>query len=737
MMNILITLLLALTASESDRNTLSGQVFSTETGRALPMAHISTPEGDRVMVIEDDGTFQLPLTGEESIIEISRLGYQTKRVDLKDEHLSGKYEFHLDPAASRMDEVTIRASQTAGEDIRADGDHHASTTEEFIEGLAGVGMIKRANYGWEPAIRGMSAGRMEVLIDDVKMTPACVDRMDPVTSYVETDNLESVEVSRGNTDLSRSNRPGGTMNLVTSRPGFNRSWFGDASIDYNHNARTQKYSLQQGYSDDTYAVQAAVSYRQADDFRAGGGEQISLSGYDKWNLKLDADRRFGQNQTGRVTYIGDLATDIGYPGLIMDTREAQSHLFSYEHEWEQPFDGVSSLLIKPYHTRVDHYMDDYDRDVTTRDVMPDMYMPMYGDTRTTGLRTDASLYRGDHVLEAGLHLHRLDAFADMLMEPLDEDESDMYLYNIGDAQLYTSYLSLDYSYPLNQNLTLNASGALELSDRDLHNDTAANVLKSEHNGVSVSNFWTGLSGSVALSYNHEDQYLATLTLSDAERLPSHLEHYGYYIYNPVDDFFYHGNPELEPERSSQAELNLIRQTRNRDFGVETSLFFNYMTNYIDGQPVPDSDTFQHYVNYDEAITAGGEISIFWQPSDQLEITSGGAWVYAENLQINEPLPMMPPFEGFTQVGWQSGSVGLDARVRAAASQNRVADQTTRETPTDGFVLTDISGRYSITEGVELQAGMNNLFDAKYYEHTTPGNMPSPGRDVFVRVGYSW
>ncbi len=736
-MNILISLLLLLAAPESDRDSVSGQVFSDETGRSLAMTHISTPENGNGTVTEDDGTFRIELTNDETILKISRLGYESKLVRLTDQHFSGLQEFYLKPATSRMNEVIIRATRTAGDDIRADGDHHASTTEEFIEGLAGVGMIKRANYGWEPSIRGMSAGRMEVLIDDVKMTPACVDRMDPVTSYVETGNLESVEVSRGNTDLSRSSRPGGTMNLVTSRPGFDRSWFGDASIDYNHNARTQKYSLQQGYSDDTQAVQAAISYRQADDFHAGGGEEISLSGYDKWNVKLDADRRFGHNQTGRFSYIGDLATDIGYPGLIMDTREAKSHLFSYEHEWEQPLEGVSSLMIKPYHTRVDHYMDDYDRDVTTRDVMPDMYMPMYGNTRTTGIRADAALYRGDHLLEAGLHLHRLDAFADMLMEPVDEEESEMYLYNIGDARQYTSYLALDYSYPLSPNFTLNASGALELSDRDLHNQTAANVLKSEHNGISVSNTWTGLSGSVALSYNHQDRYLATLTLSDAERLPSHLEHYGYYIYNPVDDFFYHGNPELQPERSSQAELNIIRQTRDRNFGVETSLFFNYMTNYIDGRPVPGSDTFQHYVNYDAALTAGGEISVFWQPSDQLEVTSGGAWVYAENLETGEPLPMMPPLEGFAQLGWQSDRVGLDTRVRAAATQNRIADQTTRETPTDGFILTDITGRFSITDGIELQAGVNNLFDVKYYEHTSPGDMPSPGRDVFVRVGYSW
>ena len=734
-MNFLLSFLFLFAGLESDRNSISGQVFSDENRRPLPMVHIITVENGEGTVTDEAGHFELEVSGEQAVLKISRMGYEPQLLNLTEDQINAPLEIYLTPAASRLDEVVISAIRQTSEDVHAYGDHHASTTEEFIQSLAGVGMIKRANYGWEPAIRGMSAGRMTVLIDDVKMTPACVDRMDPVTSYVETDNLDKVEVSRGNADLSRGSRPGGTMNLVTSRPEFNRQWFGRIEAGAQHNATSQKYSLSTGYSDQRNAVQGAFSYRQAGNYRTGRGEEIPLSGYDKMNLKLDFDRKFSPNQTGRFTYIGDLATDIGYPGLLMDTREAKSHLFSYEYEWTQIADGISSLRVKPYHTRVDHLMDDYDRDVTERTIMPDMYMPMYGETRTTGARVDMSVYQQNHFAEIGLHLHRLDAFADMLMEPLDESESDMYLYNIGDARIDNAYLSVDYSYPAGSSWTLNAAVAAELSMRDLLNDTAAGVFQAEYGDIPVANNWVGLSGSLGVNWNHQDRYMATLSLSDSERLPSHLEHYGYYIYNPVDDYFYHGNPELSPERSTQIELNVIRQNRQRSFGIESALFFNYMRNFIDGKP--QSDIFQRYVNYSSAVTAGGEISLYWSPADYLEMASGASYVFAENLELNEPLPMTPPLEGFINMAWQANNFGLDGRVRGVARQERIADQTTNETPTDGFITVDLSGRYKISDQLELRAGVNNLMDAYYREHTSTARMPSTGRDIYLRLGYSW
>ncbi len=70
-----------------------------------------------------------------------------------------------------------------------------SSSDELIGRLGGVNMIRRGNYAYEPVIRGLSGGQINVTIDGMKMLGACTDKMDPVSSYVEPQNLESISIS--------------------------------------------------------------------------------------------------------------------------------------------------------------------------------------------------------------------------------------------------------------------------------------------------------------------------------------------------------------------------------------------------------------------------------------------------------------------------------------------------------------------------------------------------------------
>ena len=761
------------TETEKPPKTVEGRIYCTETGRPLSGVHIyvegagvknldtgtvsdrdgqyeldipdvavmkldiASSERDRASTDKNDTDREVASTNRESsgiYLRVSRLGYREKQIRLKRGE-PGNLAIYLQPETLHLDEVVIESVRDAGNGDHRNHSRHAATTEEFIGELQGVNMIKRANYAWEPSIRGMSAGRISVLIDDVEMVPACVDRMDPVTSYVQTENLERVTVNRGNTDLQTGNRPGGSLNMITSRPGYNRGFFGKARFEGQHNAMQRQYHLTSGYSNDRTAVQSAFTWRSAGDYHTGGGEKVTDSGYRKMNLKLDADHRFSADHTGKLTYIGDLATDIGYPALIMDTEEARSHFLRYEHEWRRPLPGISSLTFKPYHTRVDHWMDDYGRDVSDREVMPDMYMPMYGNTRTTGMHLDGLMYHDEHMLELGLKLNRLDAFADMRMEPLDPDESDMYLLNIGNVRFSTAYISASYSWLPGGRWSVSGSMSLELSDRNLSDESSRKIFRAEDPEVPLSGMGSVWSGSMEVTVRPAERWTLLLHLSDSGRLPSHIEQYGYYIYNPVDDFFYHGNPGLSPERSTQLALNLLAEAPDRTAGAEAGLFFNHMRNYIDGKPV--SDMFRRYTNHRSALMTGGELTFFWEPAAGWRTEAGTAYVYAENRELDEPLPMMPPLEGYVNLSRIHERITLDLRLRAVAGQNRVADRTTRERPSNEYFLVDVSGRYDFEYNISLHFGIRNLFDERYREHTTPGQMPGPGRDLSVRLQYSW
>jgi iron complex outermembrane recepter protein len=722
-------------------DTLTGRVLDAETLRPLHGAHViiatrdSVHQGLQALMTpvsstRADGSFELVRSLCPCRILFTMTGYKTLELD-PDRFAQGPLTIYLVPRPGLLNEVVIRPVPIPGATPNSHLNSSIESTEQFLQLLNGVSMIKRGNYAWEPSLRGLSDSRVNVLIDGVTMMPACVDRMDPVTAYVETENLEKADVTMGNISFEHGNRPGGSVNLITSRPAFDAGYYGEVDAGYRSNGGEQRYRLMSGYSNARTAMQATFTLRDAGDFRAGGGERFELSGYTKMNLKMDAGHTFAGGSHGWFTWIGDLALDAGYPALIMDTDKARSHLISYEHEWRNPGRLVTLLRVKPYHTRVDHWMSDYNRDVSARSVMPGMYMPMFGKTRTTGIRLESTLIAGNHLIRPTVNLHRLDAFADMTMEPVNPAVSPMYLLNIGDAALNNAYLSADHSWLMSPNWSLATGLALDMSGRSLNHPVAADLLAIEFPGASTDRLMTATGWKAGLQYRSDEAWGLGLILSGGSRLPSHTETYGYYIYSPLDDLFYFGNPGLKNEKSTQLSLSGFLNGDSRRYGVEVSLFLNHMRNYIGG--LATDAMFAAWTNYSAALHAGGEAAGYVQLSQTLTLDWGLAYVYAQNLELDEPLPMIPPFDVRAGINWQWKRGTVTAQVRHAAAQHRIASVSTLETGSGAFTLVDLRASWNILSDVLLRAGIENLTDTHYSEHSSPGKFPSPGRSVQAQI----
>jgi iron complex outermembrane receptor protein len=72
-----------------------------------------------------------------------------------------------------------------------------SSIDEYMEHLDKLNLIRRGNYACEPVINNMSEGRISVTIDGMKIFCACTDKMDPVSSYVEIENLSKMNIDAG------------------------------------------------------------------------------------------------------------------------------------------------------------------------------------------------------------------------------------------------------------------------------------------------------------------------------------------------------------------------------------------------------------------------------------------------------------------------------------------------------------------------------------------------------------
>jgi iron complex outermembrane recepter protein len=709
--------------------TLNGVVHDSR-HELLPGAHVVV-EGARMgTVTDDDGRFVLMLDSGRHTIVVTMLGYRLGRYEVVLQH-GETLEFHvvLQPAIVGMKDEIIVHSDRGRHGWSHEVNHGMVSTERLIEEADGVAMIRRANYGWDPVIRGASDGRVSIRIDNMVMVPACVDRMDPVTSYVDTGNLERLEIARGGFDLQNASRPGGQINLVTRAAERNRL---AASIEseYQGAARGQVHRATANVGGERWGVRLNASHRRAGDYRAGGGWLVERSGFQKSNWKAEALYEISATHQSRLTVIGDIATDIGYPGLLMDTDRAESHLIGIEHRWRPAPTSIPEVRLRLYHTRVDHHMSDYERDVATRRVMPNMYMPMYGKTRTTGIRGETSFIRGHHLTQFSVEGYVLGAFADMHMEPTASGIAPMYLLNVGGVRFVDAAVAVDHTWNPVPTVSLGAGIRADVSDRTLTKEDGRRSMEALHPGVPLDR--VGRAASVALRAAAEPLRHVRVHLhgSRSTRLPTHLEAYGFYIYQPVDGFFHHGSPGLRSEKSWQMEAGIDIDTPVG--GMHANAFANWYGDYI--APVQMDELFKHYQNVASARTYGFEASYSSIRLAGFSIDAATSYVVGQNSSFDEPLPMIPPLEASVMLSYRADGKRIDLRSRHVASQRRVASRTTSEAPTRAFHLLDVRSSFTLTGAVTLRMGIENVLDRQYREHLNVSQIPSPGRNVYVGVG---
>jgi iron complex outermembrane recepter protein len=717
---------------------LRGEVRDRETGRPLSGAHVIVREApccstrkQTGTVTGADGSFALELDETTRHILITHVGYRTKRVD--GASLSDETTIFLEPVTVFSEDILITAGRLPGGYTGLYSDARTRPVEDHLSHIPGMDLVSRANFAKDPVIRGQRDGRITVTIDGMRMTPACVDGMDPLTAYIEPDNLQAVEINRGqDAREGGASGTGGSVNFAMARPVLNTGT--SATLESGYHSVSSQHLLQGGVShgSDRWAFRVSGTYRNAGDFRAGSGEKMEGSGFEKGNIYSALLVRPDDDHTLSLRYIGDFAGFIGYPRLLMDTRRADAHIAGLEHLWDRTGARIHTIRTDVYMNRVAHWMDDYGRDVTRRDVMPDMFMPMYGETVTGGVATQMDASTGSRTLQFHLEAWNVEAFADMLMGHVDPGVRDMYLVNMGDVSQRNVLAAVRYRRYLDGGWTLGGRLQLEGSLSRIREESAVATYKAEYPEMTILEpVAFGYIGAMQAEKMLRTGFSGGVRISHGTRLPDHLERYGYYIYQPMDGFFYIGNPELEPERSSQAEGFLTLGDDRSRWSGHASVWVNRMDRYIAGQRI--DDLFKRYDNMGRAVLTGFEIEVDMKVSDRWRTGGAASRVIGQHSALNEPLPIIPPLKGHGYLRMESQRVSLEGRVRWAAAQDRIASVNSLETRTPGHVLFDLHMSARITDHVRLRGGLENIGNRHYVDHLSVNELPGTGRNIYVSL----
>ena len=631
----------------------------------------------------------------------------------------------------RLEEVVVVANGQGG---KRSAKGQAASIDEHLKELNHVELVRRGSYAWEPTVNNMQTERVSTTIDGMKIFYACTDKMDPVTSYVESSNLQSILLNSGlNGNPQATGNIGGALDLKLHKAGFSAKSFGaGADIGYESNGNLQVYGASAAYTSNSFYTNGGIFYRHADNYKEGGGRVVDFSQFQKVNAYDNFGFRLSPLDAIEGTFIFDRATDVGYPALNMDVAKAEAFITSlaYNRRWEERL--VQSWETKAYYNHITHIMDD-----TTR---PDVeiHMDMPGESWTTGLYSLLRATKGSHNVTANYDLYYNRLFADMTMYP--GGAAPMYMVTWPDVGTLNTGVALADNIRLGNVSLLHLSGKLSWQHQRLNNDEGYKALGVFFPGMKREFHQT--TGRIAANYQ--------LSISNSQfsigagwgsRAPTVTEAYGYYLNNTFDQYDYIGNPHLKNESAVELNANYQFSISNFQFSIDGNAFF--FSNYIIGQFEPrlsvmtvGAEGVKVYGNISHARIINASLTSKWDVLPWLTWNTRLGYSTGTDDE-DDTLPLISPFSYTTSLNLHHGRFQGKAELRGNARQTDYGKKY-GETQTPAWAIFNLSANYQLSVSghqLALRAGIENLFDKRYTTYADWCDIPQKGRNIYINLSF--
>ncbi|MGH9340973.1 MAG: TonB-dependent receptor [Acidobacteriota bacterium] len=192
------------------------------------------------------------------------------------------------------------------------------------------------------------------------------------------------------------------------------------------------------------------------------------------------------------------------------------------------------------------------------------------------------------------------------------------------------------------------------------------------------------------------------------------------------NFFFQGNPDLKPERTTSVEAGLEQELAQNRIVLEANAFYNVFEDQIAFRVV-DPETFEaSFFNIARSQAWGIEQILTFRMANDLRASAGYTYLNTRVLRSASPgdpqfsegarLLRRPTHSGFLGLTWRSGNWSLNSN--ATLIGNR-ADSDFHHglalTEAEPYAKWDMTASYRIRPALELYATVENLLDQDYFE----------------------
>lgn len=599
---------------------------------------------------------------------------------------------------------------------------------DLFNNINGFSVIKRGNYAIDPSFRGSQYEQLNIQYDGgTKAMHACPNRMDPITTHIIPEEISKIEIIKGPYTVRYGATFGGIVNLVTQKPDFeDYGLHGKVSGGYESNGNSLVNLVQLQYIKDKYDIVANAGYRDFGNYEDGDGTEIPSS-FRSTDYGLKIGYNFSEDQRLQAHWRQSFGRDVLHAALPMDTEYDNSSIISLDYSLDNIGKTLKSLTAKAYYSYVDHLM--------TNDNRPSFMMMEAAsnvDAITAGGKLELNwkpteklnIFSGldvMHIARDGNRTRLVKVMnGNILTTPVeftDKVWQDSYITDIG------VFTELKYSISPKMILTAGMRYDNVTSDiQDPEEDFAEMYdleKRTEHN----------VSGTVSVKHRVSDNFTLEAAYGRGVRSANMIERFINHFTVGQDPYEYIGNPDLKAEVNNQFEIGFKGNTKLNNgfnyFKYETSLYYSFLENYIVGivdenlsrkfNPSLDPTNPKVFRNLNDAYKTGVEVMGQLDFLNHYFLKSEFSYVYSRNQDLDESLPLTPPFTTRFIFGFEKTKFWANIQYNIVAKQNSIS-QSFGETKTEGYQTMDMRLGLKPLHNLTLGVAVINAFDKSYNNH---------------------
>jgi iron complex outermembrane receptor protein len=621
-----------------------------------------------------------------------------------------------------LDKVVVEESintqivkDVSGKEIKS-----ADLAEALEKNIPSVNLIRRSGIANDILLRGQKRDNINIIIDGTKVCGACVNRMDPPTSHVLTNNIDTVEVKEGPFDVENFGTLSGVVNIKTKKP--TKELSGDITANVG-SFGYQKLSGSISGGTDRVKVLISASNESGEQYEDGNGDDFvgqiakniaqgtvpAMAQYQDKYKNMDAFEKstfmgkifvdVTDDQELRVSYTANRSDDVLYPSSKMDALYDDSDIYNLEYDINNLGKYSKSLNFQAYQSEVDH--------------------PMGTNYRIMG----AKMYK----------IHALTTKMQGIKLKNSFDINDIE-YTVG---VDTSKRNWDGHFENNKGVVLMKNGMMAKSLDDVDTTNNALFIKTKHSyGITDFEFglryddttvesasskepdndYDGVTGNIFATIHANDTLTYFAGIGKSSRVPDPRELYLIMMGN------HYGTPNLDQTKNYEIDLGF--EKIYGDFSLKTKLYYSMLKDYIaynSSNKTTKADgtkgSFHTFENVDATIY-GLELSGNYLATDNIYLNYGLSYKKGEKDdpltgQKGTDLADMRPLKANIAINYDNDSIGSAKLEFIGADRWSDIDYENGEQELAGYGVLNLKLSHDFKYGITLTAGVDNILDKTY------------------------